>query len=202
MKILVPLVLLCCVIPGCRKSESEPEEPAAWIEEFKNRKIYEKLTVEILQDIPDEKLEQAIVDYILTKINDKYDNESRVVRGLSTGLRAVYTTWIVEGEVNNGGFNQYFWNTRGVFADDAVAGFKLFGANAHADLMRRAIAIRKEEAAKMAKFRERGTLEAFSESYEHTKLSKLDDEYYDLTDNLGQLRIRFIRQHPEMFVGD
>ena len=72
----------------------------------------------------------------------------------------------------------------------------------HAALMREANEVRASESAKMAKFKERGSLEAFSESYEHTKLGPLDDRFYGLTENLSQLRIARIRQMPEQFSGE
>ena len=52
----------------------------------------------------------------------------------------------------------------------------------------------------MQKYKDRDTLEAFSESYEHTKLNQLDDEFYDLAEDLSALRIKYIRAHLREFV--
>jgi hypothetical protein len=104
--------------------------------------------------------------------------------------------------VNNGGFNQYYFNTDGRFASEAVSAFEYFAATEHAALMREANSVRALEASEMAKFRERGTLEAFSESYEHSKLGPLDERFYKLSENLSQLRIGRIRQMPEQFAGE
>lgn len=104
--------------------------------------------------------------------------------------------------MNNGGFNQYYFNTDGAFASDAVAAFEYFGAREHAGLMKEANAVRAAEAAEMAKFKARGTIEAFSESYEHSRLGPLDDRFYKLTENLSQLRIARIRQKPDEFAGE
>ena len=78
------------------------------LEEFESRKIYTKLDEDTLNDIKDENLEQAIIDYIYNKVGDRFDKEYEIVTGMSKGFRAIYTTWWVEAEVNNGGFNQYF----------------------------------------------------------------------------------------------
>ena len=40
------------------------QEAAKWFEEFKNRTIYTELNSEIIKDIPDAKLPQAIIDFI------------------------------------------------------------------------------------------------------------------------------------------
>ena len=89
----------------------------------------------------------------------------------------------------------------GRFASEAAKAFDYFGAAQHAALMREANDVRAAEAEEMAKFKARGTLEAFSESYEHSKLGSLDDRFYKLTENLSQLRTARIRQMPQNFSG-
>ena len=175
---------------------------AASIKAFANRKIYTRLDPSTLRSIPDANVEQAIFDYVSSKLDGHYDQEGEIVETLSVGVRATYLTWIVEAEVNNGGFNQYYFNTDGEFALEAADAFQYFGAVEHAALMREANAVRAGEAAEMAKYKERGTLEAFSESYEHSKLGPLDNRFYKLSENLRQLRIARIRQMPEQFSGE
>jgi len=89
--------------------------------------------------------------------------ERDVLDGLSAGFRAVYSTWWVEAEVNNGGLNQYFWNSSGEFARDAVAGFDRIGVPAMARLMERGIAIRDQDEAKNKKFGAKLANAAFSD---------------------------------------
>jgi hypothetical protein len=198
-------ILFVTLLCGCGNSATESpkidNDIAASIEAFENRKTYTKLDPATLRSISDAEVEQAIIDYASSKLEGNYDRETEIVRELPAGIRATYLTWIVEAEVNNGGFNQYYYNSDGRFASEAVAAFEYFGAQEHAALMREANAVRAREAAEMAKFKEKGTLEAFSESYEETKLGPLDDRFYKLTENLSQLRIARIRQSPEQFSG-
>jgi len=173
----------------------------ASIEAFKNRKRYPELTPEILGTIPDAEVEQALIDFIDCRVQHTGRRERDVLDGLSAGFRAVYSTWWVEAEVNNGGFNQYFWNSSGEFARDAVAGFDLIGVPAMARLMERAIAIRDQDAAKIKKFKERGSLEAFSESYDDNRLNDLDQEFGRLEAEVPKARIRFIRANSALLRG-
>ena len=83
-------------------------------------------------------MEQTIIDGIYRLISMSRDGELNAVEELSPGQRALYVTWLVEGEVNNGGFNQFYFNSSGQFSGMAVDGFRLFGANKFADLMQRA----------------------------------------------------------------
>lgn len=196
---------LAVVLGGCEKAQqtapATDPQVASSIEEFKNRNIYKQLTPEVLAAIPDQKLEQAVVDYVHRKIGDNYGREREIVGGLPAGTRALYITWIVEAEVNNGGFNQYYWNSASQFSDQAVAAFEFFSAEKHADLMREANRIRSLEAVRMQEFKDRGSVEAFSESYEATKLGPLDDRFYEIEEDLSALRIAKIRASPALFSG-
>lgn len=139
---------------------------------------YRTLTTELLAQEPDSNLEWAIVQHVTWRINGAYDRERDIVRSLSPGVRMVYTTWGVEAEVNNGGFSQYFENSTGQLADEALAGFRLLGAARHAALLERAMAARRA-----------GSPAAFD---------ALDGEFYDLP-ALTPERVRYIRDHVGEF---
>jgi len=72
-----------------------------------------------LASIADDQVEYAILDYVYARI--KGHEEAEVLATMPAGIRALYVTSGVEDEVNNGGFNQYYWNSTGKFADQAVA---------------------------------------------------------------------------------
>jgi hypothetical protein len=186
---------------GTAEAEMDPEIEKA-LKEFDNRTIYRKLNPEILASIPDDKLEMAVLDYVGTKIDRRYEAEKAIVSRLSLGFMVVYATWGVEAEVNNGGFNQYFWNSAGMFADEAVAGYRAIGASSHADLLARAIKVERAERTRVEAFKARGTLQAFSDSYESNPLNDLDRQFYELCEDPSALRTVFIRNHPELFVGN
>ena len=194
--------------PACKaKKGAEALDPKlkadleASMTAFENRKRYQTLTTDTLKGIADADLEQVLIDFVYCKVEKSGKPEREVFNGLSPGLRAVFSTWTLEAEVNNGGFNQFFWNSSGEYAADAVAGFDLIGAPAYARLMRRAITIRDADRAKTEAFKQRGTLEAFSESYKGNRLSELDHEFYKLGDSLSAARIKFVRSRPAMFIG-
>lgn len=159
---------------------------------------YPVLSSEILRTIPDQDLEYAIIDHVSYLISDDYQNEYKIVMALPQEIRAIYTTWEVDAEVNNGGFNQYFWNSSGQFRHEAIAGYELIGAGQHAALLREAVAIYEKEEARLKKYKDKGTLEAFSESYKENPLNPLDDRFFKM-DDAGVMRVKFIREHLEAF---
>jgi hypothetical protein len=97
------------------------------MEEFRNRTIYNELSLEILATIPDDKIELTILDYIDTKIPD-HRLRFNVISRMPEGFQMVYSTMELESQVNNGGFNQFFFNPSGQFAQIALWSLKLIGA--------------------------------------------------------------------------
>jgi hypothetical protein len=172
------------------------------LDEFDRRQIYRSLDPSTLAGIPDDKLEQAVFDYAAAKLDGRYEREAQIVAAMPPGVRALYLTWVVEAEVNNGGFNQYYWNTEDRFSDQAVEAFEFFVAMDYAKLMREANRVREAEKQRLAPLKDRDTLEAFSESYDETKLGPFDERFYKLGDDLSALRISKMRAAPELFSGN
>lgn len=197
-------VVLTTILCACHKAPEEikvDKNIAASMEAFKSRTIHEKLTPEMLASIADDAVEQAVIDYVSAKIGDDYDHEIQIVSKLPIGAQALYITWWVEAEVNNGGFNQYYWNSAGQFADQAAEAFEFFSAHEHAALMREANSVHAMEAEKIKKYKDLGTMEAFSDSYKESKLGPVDDRFMEMKENLSALRIAKIRSSPEFFSG-
>jgi len=184
------ILFLLAALLGCSKPQQESK---------RHPPKYPVLTAEILQSIPDKELEFAIVEHVDSKITD-FENALAVVTNLSKGIQMVYSTWCVDGEVYNGGFNQYFWNSSGKYKLIALEGFKLLGAPEHSKLMAEAIQLQEQQEAKISRLRANGTLKDFSESYKDNPLNALDTSYYALKEDVSAMRIRYIRDHVEEFV--
>lgn len=115
------------------------------------------------------------------------------VRDLPPLVRPLYTTLVLQSEVENGGFNQYFWNSSGRLVPEALEDLQRLGARRHASLLRKAIAIEKQEQSMMAEFKKPQDWESFAESYRHTALEKLDRQFYKLP-KLDTIRAEYIRR--------
>jgi hypothetical protein len=171
------------------------------IDEFNNRKIYKNLTSKILDSIADDKLEQAIMDNIDTKFQDGEQYTLDKISELTNGQKAIFSTWWLEAEVNNGGFNQFYFNSSGQFAEMAEVGFMTIGAEKFSELTKRANKIYSENKQRLEEFDD-GTMESFSESYKDNPLNDLDTEFYNLYDSekIGELRIKYIRENKNEFI--
>lgn len=163
---------------------------------------FRTLTPELLGSLSADEIADAVVQHVHLRVAGAWGREPQIIRGLSPGVRAIYSTWLVDAEVNNGGFNQFFFNSSGQYAGDALAGYELMGADEYAAVMRSAIATFEIDREQLEPFYEAHTLEAFSESYQHTGLGEIDQRYYALGDRIYYAWATFVRDHPGAFSGD
>jgi hypothetical protein len=208
-KRIITIMILTSILSffGC-KGKNEPNKEKSEmdslieksVDEFNNRKIYEKLTPEIFMTIPDDKLEQAIMDNIDTNFEKGEQYTLDKISKLTKGQQAVFSTWWLEAEVNNGGFNQFYFNSSGQYAKMAEIGLETIGAKKFSELCSRANKIFTENKERLEEFDD-GTVESFSESYKDNPLNDLDTEFYELyeSENIGDLRIKYIRENISEF---
>ena len=182
--------------PHRAQDTSDQIREAEESEAFANRRIYTELTPEILADIPDDKLEQAVVDFIDYKVAGRESQRRDILAALGPGFRAVDATWWAEIEVTSGGFRQYFRNTRGQFAADAVQGFRLMGAAGLASVMEEAITIAIEEQALS-----QPVGQSSGQSRGQDRYRPLDQRFVEQSRDLGPRRVALIRARPKLFVG-
>ena len=161
---------------------------------------YRELTPELLRSISADDVGAAIVQHVAIQTEGLDDDaRARAIHDLPPGTQAVYSTWVVDAEVNNGGFNQFFFNPSGQFAGLALAGYELMDAEEYARVMRAAIATYESERDTLAPFHRDRSLESFSESYRHTALGEIDQRYYSLGDHIYNLWAIFVKTRPELF---
>lgn len=170
-------------------------------DEFNNRRIYEELSPEIIKSIPDDDLTQAIHDFIGLKIKEDWEKDVELVPRLGPGFSAVYFLSLLDTEVNNGGFYQFFFNCGRDTVVQAREGADLLGLTALSSVISDALRIEELEREKMQRVIDQGSLEAFFESYENISFEPADDAFIALALDLHKERVGFIRKHGELFEG-
>jgi hypothetical protein len=161
---------------------------------------YRELTPELLRSISADDVGAAIVQHVALQTEDlEGEARARVIRELPPGTQAIYATWVLDAEVNNGGFNQFFFNAPGEIAGLALAGYELMEAEEYVSVMRAAIATYESERDALAPYHSERSLESFSESYRHTSLGEIDQRYYSLGDHIYNLWAVFVKTRPELF---
>jgi hypothetical protein len=165
-----------------------------------DKKTAVKLSADELAEIPESELESRLFEAISQRIESDSRELVESVRKLPKGQRMHYVTYVLENEVHNGGFDQFFTNSSGSYARMAVPSLDLIGAKKHAKLMRRAIAAYARQEPDQKVFKVDKTVKKYLETYKDADLGKLNSEFYEMADQLSKLRIKYIREHPDEFV--
>lgn len=104
----------------------------------------------------------------------------------------------LEREINNGGFNQYFWNSSGDFAHETVDSLKAIGAVKTAAILQQAIAQFPD--GNVPKNRdERNEIEEQIEEDANEIWNELDQQFYQYEEDLNLLNLHFIRANQHLF---
>ena len=181
---------------GNNKLDTKVLDSSGVMQEFRqnieNNRI---LTKQILDTTADEKIENKIIANIDSKLNPQLSNDKDVLPTLSKERQTVYYIYVVVGEVNNGGFTQFYLNNfvnnyNSYLFDRTIEAFQFIGATKFADLVRRANQIFKQN--------EKDFIE------KEGLFEKLDQEFYNTYkhENLNDLRIKFIRNNIETFIDE
>ncbi|MFO0570326.1 MAG: DMP19 family protein [Polyangiaceae bacterium] len=113
---------------------------------------------------------------------------------LSEAEKLYYAVGLVDGDVYNGGFDQYFFNSSGSFYAYALRGLQFIGATQSAQLLAQA---------KHALFGDSPVPTDIAErraylrtlSLENPVLDSLDAQFWEDPDDLGSLMERFANEH-------
>lgn len=104
----------------------------------------------------------------------------------------------LEREVNNGGLRQFFWNSSGNFAHETVEALKTIKATKTANLLSRANATFPNEIVPKNRMERQETQLLYEKKIE-PELDKLDQQFYQYSDNLSDLLISFVKDHQKDF---
>lgn len=99
--------------------------------------------------------------------------------------------WMLEAEVNNGGFHQYYLNSRGILAGKTVNALRLIGANATAAMLE--VANGAFESFPLPNSHQE-RLNVVDEAADVAQFSALDALYYQQTEDRISLLARHLRQ--------
>jgi hypothetical protein len=117
---------------------------------------------------------------------------------LTAPQQAYYVCWLLDAEVRNGGFAQYFVNTSGDTAGEAVGALEAVGATAHAVVVRRAVSLfgpTGPAAGREARHRQLAELTPDRDA----EMARSAAEYYRADGDVVALLAAFAGRHPDHF---
>ncbi len=117
---------------------------------------------------------------------------------LTEPQKTFYFNQYLEKEINNGGFNQYFYNSSGDFAHQTIISLREINAIKTADILQLAIDQFPNSIVPKDRSERQEILEKIEEKANEV-WEQLDKRFLEYEDNLYDLNIEFIKQHRSLF---
>lgn len=166
---------------------------------FSYEKFWEQhniLSGELLKEIPEENLLDIIYDYVAFNVSGKYGvEEEKVLIKIPEVYRIVYMIRVYEGEINNGGFDQYFYNSTGYFIFDTIKYLEKIGARGNLEITKKALALVNSNNLTIEQFKSEQIDREIDYDDVSEQLNELDNEFYEYPDNLEGLLIKYIKDN-------
>jgi len=140
----------------------------------------------------------AIVEGLRLQMGTDFERESEVLASATPGQSAVWALWETDGEVNNGGFEQFFFNSAGALIDEAIQGADPIGASANAEILREAAEVFSDGDVPESREARWRILDSMSEE-QYEQLSDLDGRWYDRDRLLERRMLAYVKSHPSEF---
>ena len=105
---------------------------------------------------------------------------------------------MLEGQVNNGGFDQYFFNSSGEYAHETLTALEQVGATNAAELLEQAINAFPELPIPKDTEQRRELMDDLPERISNT-WDQLDNRFYEYPDNIGGLTIAYVKRNKSHF---
>ncbi len=113
---------------------------------------------------------------------------------LSVPEQHFVAVWALEADVNNGGFDQYFFNSSGDFAFVVVEALRAIGADRAAAIVQEAVDVfgpagpARDHSARQEALDAAGALA-------QARLEELDERFYAYPDDIGGLLAAYVERH-------
>ncbi len=165
------------------RSDEPPSTPAA-------------IDLALLQATEDNYLENTVFQYVNAYVFADSKKFDEVLAELPKGLQFCWFLMEINGQVLNGGFNQFFSNSSGRYALETLEALQTVGAKEGADILKRAIDVFEKKFDRPADSRE----PMGWEDRDDPAIDPLDARFIKLAESGTTSFVPYLRKHPELFV--
>ncbi|MEM7347004.1 MAG: DMP19 family protein, partial [Chloroflexota bacterium] len=143
-------------------------------------------------DEPAQEIFRATLDLVF----DEGDPGNEYIERLSSEARVVYLVWCIDGEIHNGGFNQFYFNSLGNYAKELEVHLDLIGAKKSRAMLVEAnnfFPNGSPSKDREERWRQLETLET-SDIF-NQRLEELDTKFYKYEDGINQLLDQYVKNN-------
>ena len=154
-------------------------------------------SAEELDAIPDDELVEAVLGVVWNSEGGRHEETLvKILEASPSGFGVVHSAWLLDAEIQNGGFHQYFWNHGRAYVEMTRRSLSKLGATEHLALFEKALVLLDREPIEPPDGAPEEVLQAFSTSAIASPMNALDSRWYDLPE-IAAMLIGFLRAHPE-----
>jgi hypothetical protein len=154
-----------------------------------------------IRSIKDQDIDYALTWYFGECMRTTKSSREATLRGESTAFRAFYLSWLLEAEVLNGGFNQYFWNVSPELIGLTADALRNIGASDALEIFLLATKRGEAEEPRRNELKAQRTLQAFSDSYKLSRLVEYDERFAALATAFAAKRLGYVRANDDKLEG-
>lgn len=159
------------------------------------KKLWEISDINQIWEIEDKNnLVLALYGYLSNKCS--YGEK---IQELSNEEATIYLCQVFEGEINNGGFSQFFYNLSGDFSIETLQALKTIGANNTALIYKMALSIFPKSNAPKDRDEREKLLDSLNDEKTDKILNDADNDFYKYEDDLLGLSYAYIITNKESF---
>lgn len=165
---------------------------------------YKRLSEELVLQIPSEQLYTVIADFVFysLKLYDYYDVAAdEQLKKVNQLCRNVFYIYQLESEVNNGGFNQYFFNSAGYYAMETVEALNFFGLDKTKEMLETALNLLFTKISKSQYKTICAERKLPAEAFE-AELGELDSRFYEVPENIGETINAYLDSHRKDLIAN
>ena len=126
-----------------------------------------------------------------TEVLDNFENLTEVEKTF------IYVE-MLEAEINNGGFDQYFYNTSGDYYSESLQAYKTIGAHKTVKIIEEAFKIFPVNPIPKDNEKRQDILENVDEETSK-KWNLLEDKFYEYEENISGLLLEFVKKNKSEF---
>ena len=139
---------------------------------------------------PEEQADFDLVTMHFERVSVLVDSQG--YDGLPEHDKLIYSIWWLEGDVNNGGFDQYFFNSYGNYVADAIRGLEVIGAKRAASIVVRATMLFPRPGPSPDRHVRQNQLDAMDEAV-RAQFARLDEAFLEYPDDIERLMASYLR---------
>jgi hypothetical protein len=121
--------------------------------------------------------------------------EAAGVSSLTGSERVLLSVWAATGEIENGGFDQFFYNSSGDHAGEAPGAFRAIGAPGKAAVIEQALALFPGKAPPSAREERIAALDELTEREGEELFEALDSAFYAVAESVDDLLAAYVAAH-------